>query len=81
MDKIRDLGPDADLDINNVTMRFAMDVTGLVGFAKDYETCSTFDDACTDDLFDILRKGLLFPEDRAKCKNEDCHVLISAQET
>lgn len=49
-------GPDTDIDINNVTMRFAMDVTGLVGFGKDYKTCHTFNDAGTDELFDILRQ-------------------------
>ena len=50
------LGPAADIDINNVAMRFALDVTGLVGFGKDYQTCKNFGDAATDDLFDVLRQ-------------------------
>lgn len=56
MEGFQKIGPAAAIDINNVTMRFAMDVTGLVGFGKDYKTCSTFDDAHTDGLFDILRQ-------------------------
>lgn len=59
VDNIARLGPTADMDINNITMRYAMDVTGLVGFAKDFATCRTFDDAETDELFDILRGGEL----------------------
>lgn len=68
MDGFHQLGPEADIDINNVTMRFAMDVTGLVGFGKDYKTCRTFNDADTDDLFDILRKCELPLPDRAMLK-------------
>lgn len=57
--KLYDLGPETAIDVNNVTMRFALDVTGLVGFAKDYMTCSTFDDARTDDLLEVLKKGAM----------------------
>lgn len=57
VDNIKRLGPEADLDMNNITMRYSMDVTGLVGFAKDFGTCRSFDDADTDELFDILRAG------------------------
>ena len=49
-----------DVDINNVTMRYAMDVTGLVGFAKDFGTCKAFNDAGTDEIFDLLREGKIF---------------------
>jgi hypothetical protein len=55
------LGPEADIDINNVMMRFTMDVTGLVGFAKDYQTCVNIYDAKTDDFFEVLRTGVLPP--------------------
>ena len=57
VDHLKRLGPEAAVDINNITMRYSMDVTGLVGFAKDFGTCRTFDDAKTDELFDILRAG------------------------
>ena len=43
------------LDMNNITMRIALDITGLVGFAKDFETCNTFKDADTDELFNIVK--------------------------
>ena len=32
-------------------------LTGLVGFAKDFKTCATLDDADTNQLFDVLRAG------------------------
>lgn len=72
MDKLHELGPKTDIDINNITMRFAMDVTGLVGFGKDYKTCWSFDDAGTDKLFDILRQCmslacLPIPHNSGKC--------------
>ena len=57
VDHLKQLGPETAVDINNITMRYSMDVTGLVGFAKDFGTCRTFDDAKTDELFDILRAG------------------------
>lgn len=43
------------LDMNNITLRIALDITGLVGFAKDFETCNTFKDADTDELFNIIK--------------------------
>lgn len=61
VENIKQLGPGTDFDVNNITMRYAMDVTGLVGFAKDFGTCRTFDDADTDELFDILRAGRRIP--------------------
>lgn len=35
----------------------AMDVTGVVGFAKDFGTCKTLDDSQTDDTFELLKSG------------------------
>lgn len=55
MNNLAKLGPDTDMDMNNLTMRYTMDITGLVGFSKDFATCHSFDDAQTDELFDILR--------------------------
>ena len=49
------LPPGSELDMNNVTLRISLDVTGLVGFAKDYQTCGTFMDVGTDELFDIIK--------------------------
>ena len=40
-------------------MRFAMDITGVVGFAKDFETSKVLSDSATDGLFDVLRDGML----------------------
>ncbi|BDA50154.1 Cytochrome P450 3A13 [Coccomyxa sp. Obi] len=55
VDNMLKLAPGEELDINNVTLRFAMDVTGLVGFAKDYGTTRSFSDTGTDELFYILQ--------------------------
>jgi len=52
-------GPTADVDVNNMYMRFAMDITGVVGFAKDFGTTASLADASTDSLFDVLRDGML----------------------
>ena len=49
--------PGAEVDMNNVTLRISLDVTGLVGFAKDFETCASFSDSGTDELFTIIQKG------------------------
>lgn len=49
------LPPGSELDMNNVTLRISLDVTGLVGFAKDFQTCDTFMDAGTDELFGIIK--------------------------
>ena len=49
------LPPGTELDMNNVTLRISLDVTGLVGFAKDFQTCDTFMDAGTDELFEIIK--------------------------
>ena len=40
-------------------MRFAMDITGVVGFAKDFETSKVLSDSATEGLFDVLRDGML----------------------
>ena len=52
---LRQLAPHDDVDINNVTLRYALDVTGLVGFAKDFGTARSFSDAGTDELFTIIQ--------------------------
>lgn len=52
-------GPDADVDVNNMYMRFAMDITGVVGFAKDFGVTASLADSDTDSLFDVLRDGML----------------------
>jgi len=57
VENFKQAGPQTDIDINNVMMRYTMDVTGLVGFAKDYQCCVHMDDAKTDDFFDVLRSG------------------------
>ena len=51
--------PGAELDMNNVTLRISLDVTGIVGFAKDFQTCRSFKDASTDELFTIIQKSEL----------------------
>lgn len=40
-------------------MRFAMDITGVVGFAKDFGTSRVLADTATDGLFEVLRDGML----------------------
>lgn len=49
--------PGTELDMNNVTLRIALDVTGMVGFAKDFQTCASFKDTGTDELFTIIQKS------------------------
>ena len=49
--------PGTELDMNNVTLRIALDVTGMVGFAKDFRTCASFQDSGTDELFTIIQKS------------------------
>jgi hypothetical protein len=51
------VGPRADVDMNNIFMRYAMDVTGLVGFGKDFRVTGSVDDHKTDELFEVLRTG------------------------
>jgi hypothetical protein len=64
------VGSQEDVDVNNVTLRLAMDVTGLVGFAKDFGTTRTFSDTGTDELFTLIqRSGPL------SCFNELIHHL------
>ncbi len=46
-----------DVDINNVALRYAMDVTGMVCFGAAFGTAATFDDSHTNDLFAVLRGG------------------------
>ena len=53
-----------ELDMNNVTLRISLDVTGLVGFAKDFQTCDTFMDAGTDELFEIIKISNLLSHTR-----------------
>ena len=50
----------ADVDINNVALRYAMDVTGMVCFGAAFGTAATFDDSHTNDLFAVLRGGAHF---------------------
>ena len=46
-----------DVDVNNVALRYAMDVTGMVCFGAAFGTAATFDDSHTNDLFAVLRGG------------------------
>lgn len=48
----------ADVDVNNVALRYAMDVTGMVCFGAAFGTAATFDDSHTNDLFAVLRGGV-----------------------
>lgn len=52
---IADGGPGHEADLNNVAMRFAMDVTGIYIFAKDFGTVKSFNDGETDELFHIMK--------------------------
>ena len=63
-------GPKADVDLNNVTMRMAMDVTGIVGFAKDFKTTEALDDPATDETFETLKAGI--------CAHSTVHALLAA---
>lgn len=51
------LPPGEEVDVNNVTLRLALDITGMVGFAKDFGTTRSFSDAGTDELFYILQSS------------------------
>lgn len=48
-------GPGCEVDVNNLAMRFAMDVTGIFIFAKDFGTARSFNDSNTDELFVIMK--------------------------
>ena len=48
-------GPECEVDVNNLAMRFAMDVTGIFIFAKDFGTARSFNDSNTDELFVIMK--------------------------
>lgn len=48
-------GPGREADLNNAMLRFAMDVTGIFIFAKDFGTAHSFDDSSTDELFTIMK--------------------------
>ena len=50
---------DADVDVNNVALRYAMDVTGMVCFGAAFGTAAAFNDSHTNDLFAVLRGGAL----------------------
>jgi fatty acid synthase len=56
-------GPKDAVDMNNVFMRYAMDITGVVGFAKDFRATAAVPgaaaDPATDSLFECLRDGML----------------------
>ncbi len=52
---LEDGGPGVEADLNNLMMRFAMDVTGIFIFAKDFGTARSFSDAGTDELFMIIK--------------------------
>jgi len=57
-------GAESPIDMNNVFMRYAMDITGVVGFAKDFGATSSVGagpcaDPATDSLFECLRDGML----------------------
>ena len=47
----------SDVDINNLALRYAMDVTGAVCFGVEFGTADAFDDSHTNDLFAVLRGG------------------------
>ncbi|CAL8465333.1 g4868 [Coccomyxa elongata] len=51
-------GPGCEVDVNNLAMRFAMDVTGIFIFAKDFGTARSFNDSNTDELFVIMKHSL-----------------------
>lgn len=70
--------PGTELDMNNVTLRISLDVTGMVGFAKDFHTCSSFKDAGTDELFAIIQKSeLLAGKYGNRYSREDIHSCIA----
>ena len=50
-------GEEQALDLNNVTLRISMDVTGIVGFNKDFQTTNNFHDAETDATIENLKAG------------------------
>ena len=56
-------GAGSPIDMNNVFMRYAMDITGVVGFAKDFRATASVGAHCadpaTDSLFECLRDGML----------------------
>jgi cytochrome P450 len=56
-------GAASPIDVNNVFMRYAMDITGVVGFGKDFGAtaalASASPDPATDSLFECLRDGML----------------------
>jgi fatty acid synthase len=56
-------GAEAPMDVNNVFMRYAMDITGVVGFGKDFGATAALAaaaaDPATDSLFECLRDGML----------------------
>ena len=51
------LGEEEALDVNNVTLRISMDVTGIVGFNKDFKTTEDFHDIKTDATIENLKAG------------------------
>ena len=51
------LGGEEALDVNNVTLRISMDVTGIVGFNKDFKTTEDFHDIKTDATIENLKAG------------------------
>lgn len=55
MSNVTAAGPGCEVDVNNLAMRFAMDVTGIFIFAKDFGTARSFNDSYTDELFVIMK--------------------------
>ena len=48
---------DEAVDVNNITLRISMDVTGIVGFAKDFRTTCSFHDEKTNATIENLKSG------------------------
>jgi hypothetical protein len=48
-------GTGCEADLNNLMLRFAMDITGIFVFGKDFGTARTFDDGETNELFTIVK--------------------------
>lgn len=54
-DNLGKLPSGVEADLNNLMLRFAMDITGVFVFGKDFGTTRTFDDGETDELFTIVK--------------------------
>ena len=56
-DQMASNGEEKPLDLNNVTLRISMDVTGIVGFNKDFHTTTNLHDAETEATIENLKAG------------------------